>query len=251
MTLDTLLLAGLAAGLLLLAVMVAKLSPSKMGALTLAVLGLPLFVDLASGRPAFLNLVSNANEVQTGIHAAIALIFAGSLASLGRGHLRLLGGRLIVILLALYTISVIIGEAFGGAGRGGFMYYIQTITPLAAWFALAGSGLKPLKAQRAVLISVAVSLAAVVLASLLLTGSTLGSRALINKLSAVIPQYRNYFPYIVMCGVAFAVAGWRLHRRLSVGSTWAKLRGPTPRLVKNRAGNDLSSRRRRLFTRSS
>lgn len=210
----------------------------------LVLMTLPISYDLSTGELTLVRFFQAApstvgQDSEGGVQVGVALV--GGLAAVGfvqrtmegRDARPLFGRGLILGLLALYTGSILAG-LISGAGVLGFLFYAQTILPLFAWYAAATGRIRPRTASIAVVGATAVMLLGVVGVALRSTGGIQGSYGVVSALVWAIPQFRSYFPFIVMCGLAFAVSGWDMHRRLSLSVI--ALCGLTLPLMWSRAG---------------
>jgi hypothetical protein len=191
----------------------------------LALITLPVFYDLGSGDLTLIRFFQPTplavQDSEAGIQVAVVLV--GGLAVIGfvnrglagRAAPPLVGRGIMLWLLLLYTGSILAG-LMSGAGVLGMLYYGQTILPLFAWYASATGQIRPRTASLVVVGATAVMLLGVVGIALRSAGGIQGSYGVVGALVWAIPQFRSYFPFIVMCGLAFAVAGWELHRKLSL-----------------------------------
>jgi len=198
--------------------LIALLSPRQVGAAMVAALALPLFVDASTGQPTLVRLLDGqVHQTVTGIHVATAVVAViaavAMMQHLGRREKRV-GGALVGALMVLYTASIVVGT-LSGAGSLGVLYYAQTMAPLLAWVALARTGVEPTAVSRGVVLAVTATLLAI-LGTVGLGGGYQSPLAAVDVLASAIPQYRNYFPFVVMCAIAFAIAGWASHRKTSV-----------------------------------
>lgn len=182
--------------------------PNAMGIVIIAALASPFFIDMSSGRPAILRIFGSGTS-QTGLQIGIFVIILGLLGYLGRRSPIPDEAWLFRSLALVFTASIAVGLTIG-AGSNGLMYYIQTMIPIAAWFALARVKASPIQAHRAIVLTTSASLVLVLSLSLIVTGGITGSISFAKELSTAIPQYLNYFPYVVACGLSFAAAD--IHR---------------------------------------
>lgn len=194
-------------------------------AVTLAVAALPIFVNPSNRYVTLLNAFRPSVEItvegQTQVHVAFVLVaMAAALIVLQGKPWRVrpapAGQRIVLILFALFTVSVIVGIQ-SGAGTGGLslIFYVQTVVPLAAWFAAAHSGLSYRTTARIVMASVVATLL-LVFSYVLTHGGISRAYELSIALDLLIPQYRGFFPALMACALAFAVARWSIDRRMSI-----------------------------------
>lgn len=192
-------------------------------AITLAVAALPIFVDPDNRSLTLLNIFRpgalDAAKPDTQAHVAVVLVSMAAVLIVLRGQpwrvrTPLPGQRIILTLFALFTVSIIVGFQ-AGAGTVGLVFYVQTVVPLTAWFAAAHSGLSYRATARIVMASVVATLL-LVFAYIFTHGGIQRAYELSASLDLVIPQYRGFFPALMACGLAFAVARWSIDRRLSM-----------------------------------
>ena len=189
----------------------------------LAAITLPLFLSASTGLTLLQPGGGRFSEEEGGLSVQISLVLIGVLAGLAwvcrtatkRPPVPLFGRGLVAGLLLLYTLSIWVGFT-KGAGLLGFAFYAQTIIPLLAWYAAAANRITPRAASLTV---VGCTLAALlyVIAVGVGSGGLTGSYAVVETLVRTIPQYRNLFPFIVVCGLALAITGWNQHRKTSIG----------------------------------
>ncbi|MDG4831444.1 O-antigen ligase family protein [Solwaraspora sp. WMMD1047] len=189
-----------------------------------AVLASPIFIEASSGLPTISRLITPPGAVgpeERGIHLGIILILPlATFALLDRAWrpraCQPYGSRLIGWLFFLYTAGIVIGVALGG-GLNAIVFYIQTITPLLAWYAVTTRQVNIRKVCRVVIVATLGCLLLVHATVIYHSGATLlGNESVERVLTAGIPQYRNYFPFIMVCGLALAVGCFRAHRRSSI-----------------------------------
>ncbi len=217
------------------AVLMAVMAAHRKGAATamIVVASLPLFVDIKNRTLTLAHLfapgrvVEDAGQaIQLSFVIVAALAVVSGISRFGSTHGgRLLGGSVVGLLLLCFSASIGVGE-LSGAGRLGIVYYAQTTVPLLAWYICAHSGVSPRTAARCVSISVLVTL--LLILGVALTGAVglHGNYFIVDQLDSVIPQYRNYFPFLLVCALSFAIARWSLDRllgSLTIASTIALL----------------------------
>jgi O-antigen ligase len=189
-----------------------------------AVLASPIFIEASSGMPTISRLVTPPGAVgpeERGIHLGVLLILPlATFALLDRAWRPKVhqpyGSRLIGWLFFLYTAGIVVGTALGG-GLNAVVFYIQTVTPLLAWYAVTTRQVSLRMVCRVVIVTALGSLLLVHATVIYHSGTNLlENRSVERVLTAGIPQYRNYFPFVMVCGLAFAVACFRAHRRTSI-----------------------------------
>ncbi|MEV0056424.1 O-antigen ligase family protein [Saccharopolyspora shandongensis] len=192
-------------------------------AVTLAVAALPIFVDPEKRSLTLLNIfrpgAEDAADPDTQVHVAFVLVAMAAVLIVLRGRPWRVrtprpGQRIVVILFALFTVSITTGIQ-AGAGAVGFIFYAQTIVPLTAWFAAAHSGLSYRTTARIVMAAVVATLL-LVFCYIFTHGGIERAYELSATVDSAIPQYRAFFPGLMACALAFAVARWSIDRPLSV-----------------------------------
>lgn len=197
---------------------------SGAGALTvISISCLPLFFDPTTRSLTLLNIFQeDTSSVANGaIHLSaplVVLVASGRLLGLLReGRSLWIPGRGAVLGLSLlYTFSIAIGLT-AGAGLVGLAFYVQTMLPLIVFLSV----LRPMtlsSVSRVIVASSAVTLAVVLAVAVLGAGGVRGGGdyGSLDSLVAVIPQFRSYFSIVPAVGIAFAIAGWNQHRKLSM-----------------------------------
>jgi hypothetical protein len=181
---------------------------------------LPLFFDAKRGtltltyfRSSGSTVVNTGQAIHLGF-VVVALCFVATvLRRMKSEKAEPFAQRVVLALSACFTISMVAGQ-LSGAGVLGALFYAQTIIPLLAFYVAAHSGISPQQTARLITAAVLATLAFLIgLATLV--GASRGSLALVNRLVVVIPQYRNYFPFLVTCALAFAIARWSADKVLN------------------------------------
>ena len=187
----------------------------------IAIAALPLFADVNNRTLTLAYLFSSGGAsadagqaIQLSfviVAVLIVLVAVSRRESMREGQL--LGGTAIGALLFCFSASIVLGE-LSGAGRLGLVYYAQTIVPLLAWYICAHARVSPRSVARCVTIAVLFTLLLVLGIGLTEAAGMHGNYLIVDRLDSVIPQYRNYFPFLLVCALAFAVARWSVDRLL-------------------------------------
>lgn len=198
-----------------------RASNQKIMVTILSIITLPLFFDISSQQFTLVRLFSRVGPAEGGAEFHVSVVMIAFLAVLaflrrlgGKGSY-LFGGGLIGWLLFLYSAAILVG-LMQGAGMLGVAFYVQTIAPLLAWYAAGAGRISVRSASLTIVAATLVSVVLVLFITFSRSGGLQGSYEVVSALVSVIPQYRNYFPFIVVCGLAMAVAGWDLHRKISL-----------------------------------
>ena len=175
----------------------------------LLILATPVFIDARTGRILLVNLFTD-----RGPDASVLAIHMGALVVpplafvvlakrlAGRRPLpRLAGSFQVGGLMILFTISIAVGVLIGRSSLA-VAFYLQTMIPLTAFYLGANANIS-IKRLAGVVVGAIVASTVIVLASVALAG-TVDPRDLVGLVIGGIPQYRNFYPAVLVVGIALA-----------------------------------------------